>query len=705
MNAFTRAIGWAYYNRVPLLTLAVIGALGPCGRSSSLLGNVVNVSGCTPREYFFVGFAAALACASAIVSMNLVNYYGPDRFGVNPYPTSIRARLVIFGLGAAPCGILLTTVWLATPDGYPALMALGVVAAACLIVAVKILELVFANAALRGGAMEYYVFPLDCIPGLNARLAAWYHDDPPFHGRLNLLFSQLRWPFLKALQHTPDGYLTANRTNFRPGHSFASFFLTVAFLFYFFAGGNSFIDSVYPWAGLIYILLYLTVAGWSLDAISFFLDRYRLPLIVPLVVFCLTAGYNSRSDHFYRIEKRSVAPFPTPAKVLRTRPTPILVATAGGGIQAAAWTAKVLGELSRNNPGFRNSLALISGASGGSVGAMCYLSNQEDPEKSISTAKKSSLEYVTWGLLKPDVARTFLPWIGDKTRDRGLALERSWEDRLSLQKTTLSDWASNVANKHWPAAIFNATAVESGAPLLFSTSSPGKGTCANLQRPLQRFREFYKGNFDVDMVTAVRLGASFPYVSPAARPAEDVSLPVHLVDGGYSDNYGVGSLVDWLQDGLSDPCLDQPPERVLIIRIRSFADGSDTPDTPARGWFFQAFAPLVGLYNVRDAGQIRTADQLLTAVERHWSQVTESRGQQCAVPKPVAISVVDIVYPEFRAKEDEECNRPPLSWRLNSKQQRCIDRAWDNMRNNDCIKAALNYPARSIPAGCESLPK
>ena len=73
----------------------------------------------------------------------------------------------------------------------------------------------------------------------------------------------------------------------------------------------------------------------------------------------------------------------TPADFLRHKLSQgqhrlVFVATAGGGIQAAAWTVEVLAELEderqRKVPqcDFQNSVAVISSVSGGSLGSMVY---------------------------------------------------------------------------------------------------------------------------------------------------------------------------------------------------------------------------------------------------------------------------------------------------------------------------------------------
>src|SRR5262249_24274536 len=75
---------------------------------------------------------------------------------------------------------------------------------------------------------------------------------------------------------------------------------------------------------------------------------------------------------------------------------------------------------------------------------------------------------------------------------------------------TLNQWRDAVAHGKLPAAIFNATAVESGQRFLVATTDvPDRGAL----RFAERFPEW-----DIPIATAARLSATFTYVSPAARP-------------------------------------------------------------------------------------------------------------------------------------------------------------------------------------------
>src|SRR5262249_585901 len=109
--------------------------------------------------------------------------------------------------------------------------------------------------------------------------------------------------------------------------------------------------------------------------------------------------------------------------------------------------------------------------------------------------------------------------------------------------------------------------------------------------------------FDVGVVTAARLSATFPYVTPAARADVSEVMP-HVVDGGYYDNYGMATLVEWLDEAL--PGSTNDVKSVLLIQIlgKPVGSASDEGSIKNRGWFYQTFAPLTTLAAVRSTGQI-----------------------------------------------------------------------------------------------------
>ena len=226
-----------------------------------------------------------------------------------------------------------------------------------------------------------------------------------------------------------------------------------------------------------------------------------------------------------------------------------------------------------------------------------------------------------------------------------------------------------------PALLLNATIVETGKPLVFSTTDFPK---KNDPRGLVNFYDLFPEQqrlYDIRVNTAARLSASFPYVAPAARsnmkppPVADF----HIVDGGYYDNYGIVSLLGWLQDAIDNQTV--PVEKVgekdladvLVVEIRPFA-ASAVSSPHAHGWGYQAIAPIAGLLDVRDSGQSAHDETELSLFTSYY----RTRG--------IKVWRADFVYPANFEKEDRGCIEAPLSWKLSLYQLGCIEKAWQLFR-------------------------
>jgi hypothetical protein len=65
--------------------------------------------------------------------------------------------------------------------------------------------------------------------------------------------------------------------------------------------------SVYLWfrkrllPPICYLLLLLTLLVWGLSGLSFFLDTFRVPLLVPVALWLVSAALHAGADHYYPI--------------------------------------------------------------------------------------------------------------------------------------------------------------------------------------------------------------------------------------------------------------------------------------------------------------------------------------------------------------------------------------------------------------------
>jgi hypothetical protein len=340
--------------------------------------------------------------------------------------------------------------------------------------------------------------------------------------------------------------------------------------------------------------------------------------------------------------------------------TPILIAATGGGIQAAAWTARVLTGIDAALPAdvrdaFTHSIRLLSTVSGGGVGAM-YFSERYRPSgfdrtklhEVVDKAEASTLDDVAWGAAYPDALATFLPPVRAVFGDRGQALETAWTRSLEVGRL-LSDWRTQVWSDLRPANIFNATLVDTGERVLLGTSRLGWRE----ERGLRNFEEVYKDR-DVQVVTAARLAASFAYVSPAARP-HDTGDAYHIVDGGYYDDYGMATLSEWLDEALEGVGDVREFPRVLVIQIRSDEGNRLEPPTSRHWPLFQIWAPLETLLNVRSTSQISHNDSDFDRLQDLW--------------KERHVEIDNVIF-RFCGEH------PPLSWHLTGREKKAIETEW-----------------------------
>jgi hypothetical protein len=454
---------------------------------------------------------------------------------------------------------------------------------------------------------------------------------------------------------------------------------------------KAYLDRASSIPALGYVLLLLLNLNWVLVFAAFFLDRFRIPLLIPLGILAVIGTNVSSSDHFYKVQSGVSRNFISPAEAIAKRiqqgKPVIVVATAGGGIQAAAWTARVLTGLQHESLNwgknrFADSVALISSVSGGATGSLFFLDQYESRPKGsgfqladegnnfqtvIDNASVPSLDDIAWALVYEDIPRILTPYISfrnDPLLDRGRMIELSWQPHVQ-HAGLLTSWRDGVKEGWRPATIFNSTLAESGEPLLLSTTDferdPPKEIGAKQGKP--RLRSFYDmfDSTDIPIVTAVRLAASFPYVSPAARA--QTSQPVyHSIDGGYFDNYGVVSAIQWIDEALERTPPEQRPP-VLVIQIRSFPDDAD-PEPRSRGWFFQSYAPLEGLLSVRTTGQLVRDRNALLLLRAKWKN-------------PGAEDLPRIRFAGFEFKR----HGAPLSWKMNRVQTDAIKNEWNDLLN------------------------
>jgi len=159
------------------------------------------------------------------------------------------------------------------------------------------------------------------------------------------------------------------------------------------------------------------------------------------------------------------------------------------------------------------------------------------------------------------------------------------------------------------------------------------------------------------------------------------SAAFHLGDGGYFDNFGVFSALDFLQRvdwGALSGGQPHPVRRVILVEIRASPEGEGRPD---RGGFkYSAFGPLLAMNAVRNSSQIGRNDEEVDLLRREWL------GQGlvlCRVVFPLAVA-------------------GPLSWHLTQEERATLQAAWaDTLLQARAarLKDYLGDPGGGCPGG------
>ncbi|NCQ95079.1 MAG: hypothetical protein GPJ13_07940 [Microcystis aeruginosa W11-06] len=372
--------------------------------------------------------------------------------------------------------------------------------------------------------------------------------------------------------------------------------------------------------------------------------------------------------------------------------TLVVVAASGGGIQAAGWTVQVLNGLQEElGPSFTQAIGLISSVSGGSVGTMFFFDRfgkkgfpeQQELEIVFNNATEDNLDAVGWGLAYPDLVRIwFPPLAGGKYNDRGYAIEEDWKGNMRKPDATLKDLRTQIFNGQIPIPVFNATLVEDGRRFLISPMTFLENIQDAEKRKAFDFNTLFNGQnlnkksqtndeiYDLDITTAARLSASFPYVSPIARNDGDFKFNYHVADGGYFDNSGMFTAVEWLDKYLDDFSKKLNIKRVLLLQINASPEATLPPKIKGdKGWFMEWIGPLQAVYSVRDSTQASRNSKEVDLLEKEG----------------IDIKSFTISFPERNLTTKKEYKQP-LSWKLTEQQKENLRSGWEDVKQGQTFQ-------------------
>ena len=364
-------VAYLYLLRVQLMAVIVL-VLGPFfSLSSPLLNGIFDLDYGDARRSAFsmaiVSLAAFSAAWTVLASSWTTLFNAPERFDASPlrfvrFPIRWPEREVFGLMALSPIGVAIVHSWRASQVSPVALLAgavAGLVGAVCMLLA--------ANRIAAKLQRDLY--------------------DPDHRRRLDVRVLRRVVAWLDQ-PNIREGFIDRTSRQLRPGHMVAWVVFIVSLSMYAAIGAARawWIGYQTQLSTLACILLLILMLCWLFGGLAFFFDRYRVPVlaIVVAVLFVIGQLPMPGRDYTYRTWAHPKGFGPYPHEVLAVgSTTPILIAATGGGIQAAAWTARVLTGIDEALPtrelrdAYTGSIRLISTVSGGGVGAM-YFSEKYD---------------------------------------------------------------------------------------------------------------------------------------------------------------------------------------------------------------------------------------------------------------------------------------------------------------------------------------
>lgn len=375
-----------------------------------------------------------------------------------------------------------------------------------------------------------------------------------------------------------------------------------------------------------------------------------------------------------------------------TKPKLVFINTSGGGSRSTLWTFYTLHHLdSIYNGNFFKKIHLITGSSGGMVGATyyreLYLLQQQHkltlPISDYSYVKKSAkdlLNPIAFSIATNDFfirMKTYNDGKYKYLKDRGYAFEHQLlRNTDGILNKRLKDYIKPEYNATIPLLIFAPTIINDGRRLLISSQPvsflsnnfPHNNTYAN---PIAENVEFtrmfqHQDAYNLKITSAIRMSATFPYIMPS------VSMPSHpqinVLDAGMRDNYGaittykyIYTFRDWIEENTSG---------VVIIRIRDKEKDKNISQNPLLSVSETFTSPIGSLYSNLFSIQDYNLDDMVQYISNDFNQL---------------INIIDFEL-------ENEDNRISLSWHLTTKEKESIINSMLSKKNQQSLmelKAAM----------------
>jgi hypothetical protein len=299
------------------------------------------------------------------------------------------------------------------------------------------------------------------------------------------------------------------------------------------------------------------------------------------------------------------------------KPKMIFINCSGGGLRASIWSYRIMqmaDSITKNE--FSRSTQLISGASGGMIGAAYYrelylqeklgISKHSNGKKELFNIGKDLLNPVAFSITVSDLFFNIQKFKEGETKfakDRAYAFEQQLNENTGyVLSKPLSAYREAEGSGLIPMMIFSPTIVNDGRRLLMSPQNISYLTnhlddsTFNFELTIDEIefrRLFAKQNGDnIRFTSVLRMNATFPYILPA------VSLPsepmIHVMDAGIRDNTGLKTSLrflytfkEWIEENTSG---------VIFVDIRDSHKERPIEKKPRMTFMQNIITPLGNIY-------------------------------------------------------------------------------------------------------------
>ncbi|MDG1780678.1 MAG: patatin-like phospholipase family protein [Flavobacteriales bacterium] len=353
------------------------------------------------------------------------------------------------------------------------------------------------------------------------------------------------------------------------------------------------------------------------------------------------------------------------------KPKLVIINTSGGGSRSALWTMTSLSYAdSVLGGGLLDQTALISGSSGGMVGAAylreLHLKEQQGTCESIwdetypKRMGKDLLNPVIFSIATNDFFiryKTFEDGGHTYTKDRAWAFEKQLNSNTDqVLNKRLSEYVDPEKEALIPMMVMAPTIMNDGRRLLISAQPMSYLTqnkpvnnveYTTLSEDVEYLRLFENQSpLNLRFTSALRMNATFPYVLPSVTlPSEP---PIDVMDAGMRDNFGMKTTMQFLYTFRN--WINSNTSGVVIIQVRD-VDKGFKKETRGRTLFNKITAPLGSVYGNITRTQDYNNDQMFLYLSAWFDN-------------EISVVPFQLVTPDEK--------KVSLSWHLTSKEKQVI---------------------------------